>query len=315
MSGAFPRSRRGSVNGAVGITATLSLAIATAPFACGPGFLDGLNDGSGLDASSNDITVEDTAKGSDATASEDAPSSNDASEADATEGGDAPPGCPDPSWANVVLLLRMDLPSSLYSDESAARHALTPVGSAQVSAAQSKYGGASVYFDGAGSYLTTPDSPDWNLSTVDFTVETWLYSTSSSYGWVIGQWRENGGADRSFGLYVNFPAGKVSFAGVQSNVTLSSTSDVGTANAWHHVAATRQGDTWRLFVDGALEASANFAAAAFDSSEPLYIGRYSSSATPQFYTGYVDDLRITKGVARYTAPFTPPGPLPVCSDP
>jgi hypothetical protein len=206
----------------------------------------------------------------------------------------------------------MDQPSSLYSDESPSRHALTPAGSVQVSAAQSKYGGASAYFDGAGSYLTTPDSPDWNLSTVDFTLETWLYSTSSSYGWVIGQWRENGGADRSFGLVVNYPAGKGSFFGVQGNVTLSSMSDIGNLNAWHHVAATRQGGTWRLFVDGALEATANFTASDSASSEPLYVGRYSSSATPQFYTGYIDDLRLTKGVARYTGPFTPPGPLPVC---
>lgn len=79
-------------------------------------------------------------------------------------------------------------------------------------------------------------------------------------------------------------------------------------NTWTHVAATRSGGTTRVFVNGVLTGSNT------NSYSPAYTNPLigvNSSYTPAIFQGYIDDLRITKGYARYTAAFTPPTrPLP-----
>ncbi|MBK6587935.1 MAG: LamG domain-containing protein [Acidobacteria bacterium] len=77
------------------------------------------------------------------------------------------------------------------------------------------------------------------------------------------------------------------------------------ANTWYHLAATRQGSTYRLFVDGTQVATTTSSITIHDNANSLYIGTSTDGSTSPV-NGYIDDLRITKGVARYTANFTPP---------
>lgn len=85
-------------------------------------------------------------------------------------------------------------------------------------------------------------------------------------------------------------------------------------NTWYHVAVSRQGTSLRAFIDGTQLGttqtnSVNYVRV---NSDPLYIGQYFAGSANRYLNGYIDDLRITKGLARYTANFTPPtAPFPL----
>jgi hypothetical protein len=79
------------------------------------------------------------------------------------------------------------------------------------------------------------------------------------------------------------------------------------ANTWYHIAVTRSGNTFRTFVNGVVEKTYTSSAAVFsDATIPYNIGRTAYLSGTFYYNGYIDDLRVTKGYARYTTTFTPP---------
>lgn len=191
------------------------------------------------------------------------------------------------------------LPFALpYRDVKKAR-SITATGSAeQAYTADYKYGGGCMRFDGA-SYAETPVSTDFAFGTGDFTIEFWLklsvalfaqnpYATVLATDWVIGR----GGQDYK-GLYFN------------SSYTIANEYDIG-ANAWVHCAVTRQNGTLRTFRDGAvITTTANYSTS-LTAAAALRVGHSASIGAGSHLQGLIDDLRITKGVARYTAAFTPP---------
>lgn len=180
----------------------------------------------------------------------------------------------------------------------------TPIGAAQISTLQSKYGGASLYLNGA-AYLASPLG-EIELSTGDFTVEMWVRVTdlASFRGFFLyGDAGSNGGRVQlglqtvgAIQLYVQDDGGGSS--GVQSaNGTI-------VANTWYHIAAQRVGTTLNLYLDGTLVGSnANVSIAPGRST---YLGIARQGGVIQYFAGHIDDVRITKGMARYSANFTPP---------
>ena len=172
-------------------------------------------------------------------------------------------------------------------------------GNAQISTAQSKFGGASMYFDNSGDYLLIPSSTKTDFGTSDFTIEAWIRpSTVAGIETIVSQWNGSGlyfavnGAKLKFVPYVN--TAPIFIA--ESTTTIA-------VDTWYHVAVTRDGNTFRLFVNGVLEDTVTNTVS-LTSSIDTYIGRWQGYSRD--YGGYIDDLRITKGVARYTASFTPP---------
>jgi len=173
------------------------------------------------------------------------------------------------------------------------------VGNAQISTSVSKFGGASLAFDGTSDYLLAPSTPNFAFGTGDFTVEMWLYPTASfgSGGVNIVGINSSGG-----GLFVG-GTNKIAWNlfGTGDLVAFSSfTSSYN--NVWTHVAYTRSGTTGRLFINGTQQASGT------DSTNYTVTTNFAIGAANngnQAYTGYIDDLRITKGIARYTTNFTP----------
>lgn len=220
---------------------------------------------------------------------------------------------PDPNFANVSLLLHMDGSngSTNFVDSSGTPKTVTPSGNAQISTAQSKFGGASGYFDGSGDYITVPASDGLELGSGDFTIELWLYSLGgqAQYAGVISKGQEGSTSADVWNLEfagdseIGFYAWSVGGLGVITGIS---------TNTWHHVAISRNGSTTRFFLDGVL---ASFASGSYTISSnangPLRIGSgwYDLAGRP--FKGYIEELRITKGVARYTANFTPPtAPFP-----
>jgi len=184
---------------------------------------------------------------------------------------------------------------------------LETVGNAQISTSIKKYGTGSIYFDGTGDYLLAPSSPNWDFGTGDFTVEFWINFSSVGSDTVIGKWGSGAG---KYAWVVQLDSSNLSFySGNNGSLSTQYTFSWSvTTSTWYHVAVTRSGTSLRAFLDGtqigttqtstqSLSATGSFCCI----GENLDLGGQSA-----FVHGYIDDLRITKGVARYTANFTPP---------
>ena len=216
----------------------------------------------------------------------------------------------DPNFANVSLLLYGNgiNGSTSITDNSPSPKTVTAVGNAQISTAQSKFDGASIAFDGTGDYLIVPANSDFVFSTNNFTIEGWVFPTQhdarntivSSYpGAGSGNW------------IVTLESGKLSlylFPNATFNFTWTTTTTF-PLNEWSNFAITRESNTWRLFYNGTIE-NTSTQTTAMGNLNQVRIGSYLS-APLAFFNGYIADLRITKGVARYNAAFTPPtAPFP-----
>ena len=198
---------------------------------------------------------------------------------------------------NSSLLL---LGSNAGIYDATAKNDIVTVGNAQVSSTQIKYGTGAMYFDGTGDWLQSPSSSQTlAFATGDFTVECWVnFATNNgTYNPFV---RYDGSGTFDFGY--DYSVAQIKYNGSGAIFAISQTFTVGT---WYHVALTRASGSSRLFVDGTQVGSTatgdtnNYASGAFKVGGSSYSGSHVMS-------GYIDDLRITKGVARYTIPFTPP---------
>jgi hypothetical protein len=187
--------------------------------------------------------------------------------------------------------------------DNAEMNNLETVGNAQISTAQSKFGGASMAFDGTGDWIASPANPNVQFGTGDFTVEAWVYRNGSQAQFV-GLVGLSGAA--SAGWFLSFGASNVLTFGTASGTVITSSSAL-TNTAWVHVAVSRSGTSLKMFFDGVQVASATDSTSFTDNAYGVRIGGSSGYS----FNGYIDDLRITKGYARYTANFTPPSaPFP-----
>lgn len=205
----------------------------------------------------------------------------------------------DLNFGSVVLLAHMDGVNASTTFVDVKGKTITASGNAQISTAQSKFGGASAYFDGTGDYLNVSAHADFGFSTGAWTAECWFYSTKASWAAAASSlmdFRESTGNGL---LYVQTD-GVIAYWNDSVNYACTTAMSL---NAWHHVAVSYDGTTLKIFVNGVQENS-TAAALDFSTARPLRIGATISAS--DFFQGYIDDLRITKGVARYTATFTPP---------
>lgn len=176
---------------------------------------------------------------------------------------------------------------------------LETVGNAQVSTSVVKYGSGSMAFDGTGDYLTTPANAAFNFGTGDFTIEFWLYYNSvSGFQTLLDinyTTAPNVLLQPSSGTMVMYYNG--------GSTLVSSAAD--TTGVWRHYAIVRSGTAMTMYRNGVSVASVTFSGNVGNSSAIVNVG--GSLGGGGYYTnGYIDDLRITKGIARYTANFTPP---------
>jgi hypothetical protein len=204
----------------------------------------------------------------------------------------------------VSLLLHGDGANGSITivDNSPTPKTVTAFGNAQVSTAQSKFGGASIAFDGNGDYLTVPNNSQFQIGNGSFTVEFFLRlvaNSTPSFGQSLVSVRNTGGSANGWSVHhylgqlVGVIAGQSS--GLQGSMAL---------NTWQHIALTYDGANGRLFLDGTLLAT--FAATPGDNTNPLVVCNEPLFDNNRSSNCFIDDLRITKGVARYIANFSPP---------
>jgi hypothetical protein len=214
------------------------------------------------------------------------------------------PTAPTTAVTNTQLLCNFTNAGIL---DNAEMNNLETVGNAQISTAQSKFGGSSMYFDGSGDWLTVPYSQNINFGTGNFTIEGWLYLSSFANAYYVlgGTWT-TGTTDEWLVQIEN--NGNMRF--LTSAGTSFYTAGI-TTGAWYHFAAVRNGSTVTLYVNGSSVGSYTNSNSIGSTSKTLYIGVQNNGAAWP-WNGYIDDLRITKGVARYTSSFTAPtAPFPL----
>jgi YD repeat-containing protein len=220
----------------------------------------------------------------------------------------------DPQAAQTVLHLRMDglHQDNVFTDASPSSktptHVIAPAVTDIVAA---KYGSAAGNF--TGGYLWYADSPDFDMAGGDFTIETWAkFNTEALTGrlFIAGKSGPRGidntialGKDSNNLLWVPWTT-------TSGSGSLTDTVPI-VSGTWIHIAVTRQSNTLTLWKNGVSVASSpitsfipsphHFAVGALGEYTDYYGGPYGTKMM-----GSLDELRITKGLARYSAPFTPP---------
>ena len=174
------------------------------------------------------------------------------------------------------------------------------VGNATGSTTQAKFvGSKSMYFDGSGDYITT--TIDGGLGSGDFTIDGWVYFTSF-YDWICMVSNTRGSTGMNFGTDAT---GDFNFYDqVGTSAIKIQASNQFSVNTWYHFAVVRSNGVIKAYIDGIqvgsdYSQSVNYSATSFAIAETL-------GAPGETLTGYMQDVRITKGLARYTANFTPP---------
>lgn len=178
---------------------------------------------------------------------------------------------------------------------------LETVGDAKLSTSVTKFGTASMAFDSTGDYLSAPYNQLYGLETGDFTIECWVYRNVSGAEHNVAVTRSSSGQD---GWNVRINSNNTLQFYFTGGSSLTSTGTI-PATTWTHIAVTKSGNTVRLFINGTIDGSNAAFGTGTANTQPLRIG-VDNSNTAGYMNGYIDDLRITKGFARYTANFTPP---------
>ena len=217
-------------------------------------------------------------------------------------------------FSNVSLLLHGDGPngSTTITDSSPTPKTVTAVGNAQISTAQSKFGGASIAFDGNGDYLDASSSNQYAIGTEDFTVEGWVYVNEQN-----PSNSPRGLFQQSTTLFESSLIGNIALSHrlngkwhMYAKNTFYESSQVVTAQEWIHFALVRHTGSTTLYSNGSpvinvASDNTNYAGTVFG------IGSIFSASSSFNLNGYIDDFRVTKGIARYTSNFTPPtAPFP-----
>jgi len=218
---------------------------------------------------------------------------------------------PLPTTANSVLVINGSSPGLIDNTQ---KNTIYTFGNVVISNTQSQFGGTSLYFYGPGgtnlgnTYAMIPYSPYINLSSSNnFTVECW-FNTSNSVASQAAIITKGMGSSTtgSYAAYLN--NNKINFAlGDETSTNIAASYTYPTAianNTWYHIAIERNGANAYFFVNGSLVSTAAITTFTMvDGGSPLTLG--TMYPPYQYYQGYIDEVRITKGITRYTANFTP----------
>lgn len=201
----------------------------------------------------------------------------------------------DPDFASVSLLLPMNGTngSTSFPDESNNAFTVTAFNGAQISTAVSKWNGSSGFFDGANDYCTVPGNAAFNFPG-DFSVQGWVNLPEVRNGF-----------DRTMvevGTFSNGVLIRTDATGTDTvyvnNTNMGDINSFWVVDTWQWVSLTRAGSAVEFAIDGTVRLTATISGTVNSTSGGVSIGRFSGSGGIQYFRGYQQDLRITKGVAR-----------------
>jgi len=206
----------------------------------------------------------------------------------------------------VLLLDGEGTDTSTSLDDLAGNHILTFNGNAQIDTAQFKFGSSSMLFDGTGDYISIPADADFTFGTGDFTIDLHVkFNALGSQERMLGDLNSAGNSARwgiqklaSNNIFVAFDA-----------KTITSSTAISDTN-WHHIRCGRNGNTIYLYIDGVAEGTVDATGQDFGAivGTNLGIGRHGDF-NGQYFAGWIDAVRIQKGVAVDSSGFTPPSEM------
>ena len=214
----------------------------------------------------------------------------------------------------VSLLIPFDGSDTATSanDDSSNSHTITFAGTAQLDTAQKKFGTASLLLDGDSDYVTVGDSDHLYFEADDFTVECWVRFAALGNNTIFSHWANGTATSMSYYLTYFNGSGILRlgyYLGGNLDTSYSWSPSTGT---WYHIALERSGTTLKVYIDGTSVISVSASTTVLRNSEdPFRIGVFNDATTGSpsldwYFNGHIDDLRITKGIARYGTNFTPP---------
>jgi hypothetical protein len=216
-----------------------------------------------------------------------------------------PPTTPPTAIANTSLLCNFTNGGIIDNTMS---NDLETVGGAAISTTQSKFGGSSMYFDGSADYLNIYD-PTYELSvgSGDWTFECWLYvntlPSSGATPTALLHLKNDSALATTVFVIELLNTGAISLSTGAAGIASGTASKI-TTGSWIHFACVRYSGTIKTYINGVSDISV--------SNSTTYNGTYAQIGAWRYSTydyslnGYIDDLRITKGIARYVQNFTPP---------
>lgn len=224
--------------------------------------------------------------------------------------------------AYTTLLVRSDSVNggTAFTDASSENHAILPFGDTHHSTTDPKpgFGGTSIRFDGSGDFLYADDNDGWHLGDGDFTIDGWVnlsaypYGNSSNISPFICHWQRGVQGGQSF--YFGVMETQLWFVAedAQGNqfIKMSLTGASLSLDTWHHVAVVRHGDRCTLYLDGTTAAVDDTAAGTFNNADTqLRLGAEVDAGGgltwSRPFSGSLDEIRLSKGIARWTSDFTP----------
>lgn len=200
------------------------------------------------------------------------------------------------SYTKVLLHFDGSDASTTFTDVSG--KTWTAHGSAQLDTADSKFSGSSGLSSGSGDYIETPDHTDFVFGSGDFTIDGW-FKLSSAWGVNI----LSRGTQFVFYVYYDYPNLNLTFRCYDGSVTehVLTHSTVVTTGAWHHAAVVMSSNYCTLYLDG------------IGSSSEYISSVYNFAGTVKLLSGgnsgvsyWMDELRVSKGIARWTSDFNVP---------
>lgn len=213
------------------------------------------------------------------------------------------------SWDSYTkLMLHFDGSDAATTFTDEIGNTITAVGNAQIDTAQKVFGTASGLFDGTGDYLTTPDNVDWSFGTGNFTIDFRVrFAATPGTLTFVCHWKDGNNfarfrIDGSKKLEMRFYIDGVE----KGHYVMTSAWNV-SADTWYHLAFVRNGATGLIFIDGVSQTLTE--TVAFGTNDTgniaglLYIGQQGNADS--YLNGWIDELRISKGITRWIADFTP----------
>lgn len=210
------------------------------------------------------------------------------------------------SYTKALLLMDGANASQTFKDETG--RVWSAGGDAKLVTAEKKYGTASAYLDGTGDSIDTGASSDFDFGTGDMTIEMFVYrdGLQAQFTGLISL----AYVGDSTGWTLYFTDGSGNKVGLVSKITgvwaININSSINLPVAWTHFALVRYGATMSMYFNGSSVGSWNLGGNNFNSSgHGIGIGKAYISVAGTF-KGWIDEFRVSKGIARYTGNFTPP---------
>lgn len=226
-----------------------------------------------------------------------------------------PDSTTDPFWPYVELLLKGEGSNgqTTFTDSSNAARTVTRGGDAIISNGQAKFGSTSIYLDGSGDYLQLADSDAWHVGKSDFTVDGWVYALGFNHAGGAPSFMGQRASNTSLHAWTCYftSSGVLGFAWTTNGSTsnaISSGANTAPTNEWAHIAYVRHRDRFLMFINGIQVGEATgFTHDIYNSNQTLKVGAFDAPAwSGSYFYGYMQEMRFTRNVARYTRDFVVP---------